>query len=152
MDLFRRAILTLSATIVSIGLMARDVRAQAESTHDVYLVSVKVAETKANGSAWDPSGGKPDLRVVISNERSGKTYLTPVAKDTTFVKFDLKDPVVGVADGDILDILVYDEDLIDHDIVGISRKAITTGILEKKVLDMTFSRVEQLRLEFRPRK
>ncbi len=53
---------------------------------------------------------------------------------------------------DILGILVFDEDVIDHDIVGVSTKALTSGILAKKELDLSFGRVEQLRLGFRPRK
>jgi len=36
--------------------------------------------------------------------------------------------------------------------VGVSKKALTAGILAKKELDLSFGRVEQLRLEFRPRK
>jgi len=146
----RWAVLTLGATLVGIGLTSRNLRAGEDSTHDVFLVSIKVQETKANGSSWDPAGGKPDLRIVMSNERSGKTFLSDVAKDTFSVEFHLKGPVLDVADGDILDILVIDEDLTDHDIVGLSRKAITTGLLAKKQLDLSFGRVEQLRLEFRP--
>ena len=152
MKLYRSAIRILIATIVGLGLTPRDLRAGEDSTHDVFLVSIKVRETKANGSSWDPAGGKPDLRVIISNERSGKTFVSTLAKDTTAVQFELKAPVLDVSDGDILDVLVYDEDLADHDIVGISRKAITTGILAKKELDLSFGQVEQLRMELQPRK
>ena len=61
-------------------------------------------------------------------------------------------PVLEVTpDGDILDILVYDEDLTDHDVIGMSRKVITTGLLAKKQLDLSFGQVEQLRLELQPR-
>ena len=127
-------------------------RAEGEATHELFLVALKVKETKADGSSWDVAGGKPDLRIILTNERSGKTFLSHVAKDTYSVAFDLKERVLDVAEGDILGILVLDEDVIDHDVVGVSKKALTAGILAKKELDLSFGRVEQLRLEFRPRK
>jgi len=151
MDRYRRAVLTLGAIIVGIGLLPRDLRAGDDSTHDVYLVSIKVHETKANGSSWDPAKGLPDLRVIMINERSGKVFLSPVVKDAYSFVFELKAPALDVADGDILEILVLDEDLVDHDIIGVSRKAITTGLLAQKEVDLSFGRVEQLRLELRPR-
>jgi hypothetical protein len=169
MNRSRLVIFTLGATLLGIGLLQSSVSAQKQKpvkpspvgqvaylraagdvTYDLFLVSVKVRETKANGHSWDPAGGKPDLRVIISNERSGKTFLSNVAKDTFSVDFALKDSILDVAEGDILDILVYDEDLADHDIVGISRKALTSGILASQQLDLSFGQVEQLRLEFRP--
>jgi hypothetical protein len=169
MNRSRQIILTLAATVLGIWLVSSGASAQKpvkpspvgplaylragdDSTYDAFLVSIKVRETKANGSSWDPAGGKPDLRVIISNERSGKTFISDVAKDTLSVNFDLKGPILDVAEGDILDFLVYDEDLADHDIVGLSKKAITSGILAKQQLDMSFGQVEQLRLEFRPEK
>ena len=122
-----------------------------DPTYDVFLVSIQVQPKKVNGSSWDPAEGKPDIRVIISNERSGKPSLSVVAKDTLSVTFDHKMPVLEVTDGDILDILVYDEDLADHDVIGMSRKVITTGLLAKKQLDLSFGQVEQLHLELQPR-
>jgi hypothetical protein len=127
-------------------------RAESEATHELFLVSLHVKKTKADGSSWDLAGGKPDLRIILTNERSGKTFISHVAKDTYAVEFALKERVLDVAEGDILGILVLDEDVIDHDIVGVSTQALTPGILAKKELDLSFGRVEQLRLEFRPRK
>jgi hypothetical protein len=167
MNRHRWAVLTLSATVLGVGLVSSGVPAQGpakpspdgqlaylrseDATYDAFLVSLEVEETKANGSAWDPAGGKPDLRVIISNERSGKTFISEVAKDTYSVNFNLKAPILDVAEGDILEILVYDEDLVDHDIVGLSRKALTSGLLATKELDLSFGRVKDLHLEFRPR-
>jgi len=127
-------------------------RAESDARHELFLVSLKVKETKAGGSSGDPAGGKPDLRIILTNERSGKTFISNVVKDTDSVKFDLKDRVLDVAEGDILGILVFDEDLIDHDIMGLSTMSLTSGILAKTELDLSFGRVDQLRVEFRPRK
>jgi hypothetical protein len=169
MTFYRWADVALGATVIGVGLVLSGasapapagpppaqqesgLRAESDATHELFLVSLTVKETKADGSSWDPFGGKPDLRVIISNERSGKTFVSDVAKDTFSVTFALKNRVLDVAEGDILGILVLDEDMVDHDIVGISTKALTAGILAKKELDLTFGRVEHLRLEFRPRK
>ena len=40
-------------------------------------------------------GGKPYLRIIISNERSGKTFISGVDKDTYSVDFD---PAVRILD------------------------------------------------------
>jgi hypothetical protein len=127
-------------------------RAESDATHELFLVSLNVKKTKADGSSWDVAGGKPDLKILLTNERSGKTFISHVAKDTDSIEFDLKERVLDVAEGDLLGILVLDEDLIDHDIVGVSTTALTPGILAKQELDLSFGRVEQLRLDFRPRK
>jgi hypothetical protein len=168
---YRWADVALRATVVGIGIglvlsgasatepaeppptrQESTLRPESDATHELFLVSLKVKQTKADGSSWDPAGGKPDLRIILTNERSGKTFISTVAKDTYSVKFDLKERVLDVAEGDILGVVVFDEDLIDHDIVGVSTKALTAGILAKKELDLSFGRVEQLHLEIHPRK
>jgi hypothetical protein len=165
----RWAVLTLGVTVLGIGLLLSRASARGplelsptalpatlgtadDTVYEVYLASIEVHETKADGSAWDVGGGKPDLRIIMSNERSGKTFVSELAKDTYAVKFEPKVRVLDVVEGDILDNLVFDEDLLDHDLVGLSRKALTAGILGKKELDLSFGRVKQLRLEFQPKK
>ena len=150
MKIHRWAVLTLGAITLGMVLTPHGLRAQSDAKYDVSLVSLQVEETKANGSAWDVGGGKPDLMLIVSNERSGKTVITKVAKDSYSVAFDPKARALEVEDGDILDILVLDEDILDSDIVGISRKAITGGVLANKELDLSFGRVRQLRLAFGP--
>lgn len=122
----RWAVLTILLGLAS-GASAQEPPRAKYGTHDVFLVLVQVKPTKIGKISWDPADGKPDLRVIISNEGSGKTFISDVAKDTYFVKFDLKDPILEVAEGDILEILVFDEDLTDHDMAGLSRKSLTPG-------------------------
>src|ERR1700750_155032 len=110
---YRCVALTLGAITLALMLTPTSLRAEDEAGYDVCHVSLQVQETKANGSAWDVGGGKPDLMILVSNERSGKTFISKVAKDTYAVEFDPKTRILDVEDGDILDFLVLDEDLIE---------------------------------------
>lgn len=147
----RCVVVTQGALALALLLTPIVLRAGDDAGYAVCLASLQVEKTKASGSAWDVGGGLPDLMVLVSNERSGKTFISKVKKDTDVVTYD-KAPILEVSEGDILDFLVLDEDLIDSDIVGISRIAITTELLAKKQLDLSFGRVTQLRIEFRPYK
>jgi hypothetical protein len=49
-----------------------------------------------------------------------------------------------------LDFLVLDDDILDSDIVGVSREAITSEVPAKKEPDLTFDSVKHLRVEFGP--
>ena len=90
--------------------------------------------------------------VRVSNERSGKTFISKVAKDTDSVAIDPAVRILEVDGGDILDFLVPDKDVLASDIVGISRKAITTELIARKPSDLSFGRVKQLRIAFLPHK
>src|SRR4051812_48002618 len=123
MTCYRWAFLALSTTVLGIGLSPSGASARAPSgsphagrslallaaadvTYDVYLVSIRVRESKANGDSWDPAGGKPDLKIILTNERTGQTSTSEVAKDTYAVKFESSLPVLQVTEGDILRIRV----------------------------------------------
>src|SRR6476469_5983507 len=102
----RWVVLTLCKIVLGVGLVSSGASAQEAGktppgirsvgapTYYVFPVAIQVQPKKANGSSWDPAEGKPDIRVIISNERSGKTFLSVVAKDTLSVTFDHKTPVL----------------------------------------------------------
>jgi hypothetical protein len=167
MNCYQWAVLTLSATIVGVGL--RPSRASAQEPVEppradqpptlqakepervnVFLQSLRVRKTKVDGTSWDVGEARPDLQVILTNQRSGKTFTGPVSEDTFAVKFELDRPALEVAEGDVLVVRVIDDDVADDDVVGEAKTAITAELLAKRQVDLSFGQVEELRLEFRP--
>jgi hypothetical protein len=119
-----------------------------EGAMRVVLTTVKVAETKADGSSWDVNGGKPDIFVSMKNlsDKTQKEVVTDVKNDTYEATFNSK--MVLVAAGHRLRILVEDKDLAANDLIGKTELEVTPEMLKKGKVTISFGQVKELTMEF----
>ena len=118
----------------------------APAVMDLILRKVAVETTKANGDSWDPFGGKPDLRVTL---RCGtRRYRSPVKLDT--FAHDFKAKALRVRAGDIVEIMVHDQDAVVDDEIGRIKVMITAEqIAAGRATWKAFGRVKELNVELR---
>ena len=113
---------------------------------DLILRKVAVETTKANGDSWDPFGGKPDLRVTILC--GTRRYRSPVKLDT-FVH-DFKAKALRVRPGDIVEIVVDDQDAFIDDEIGRIKVTITAEqIAAGRATWKAFGRVKELNVDLK---
>jgi hypothetical protein len=114
----------------------------------LVLTTIKVKPTTADGKAWDPSDGKPDIIVRIKNlsDSSSKQFVSEEKKDTLSARFDVK--TLNVREGDKVQFEVVDKDPVGEDLIGRTSIDITKNMLSKGI-DIGFGQVESLKAEFR---
>lgn len=116
------------------------------SAADTILESVAVKTTTADGKAWDPFGGAPDLKVIIT--RAGLRDISTVKKNVFAATFNRTS--LRVKEGDEIEIVVWDNDPGKDDFIGSTKIVITASFLRKGSAEFTFNRVTSLRLKFMP--
>ena len=97
---------------------------QGQGPGDLYAIEIdiEVADTKENGQMWDVLGGSPDIfgGLIISGDR----YFLEMQRDsyfyTTMVQAVLKN-------SDRIYIVLFDEDIRDHDLIGNGRASFYSG-------------------------
>ena len=100
----------------------------------------------AYGDSWDPFGGKPDLRVTILC--GTRRYRSPVKLDT-FVH-DFKAKAMRVRPGDIVEIVVDDQDPIGDDEIGRIKVTITAEqVAAGRATWKAFGRVKELNVDLK---
>jgi hypothetical protein len=112
---------------------------------DLIIESVNVYGTKSNGSAWDDSV-PPDLKVRVST--SNDDFTTSTKHDTESASYGVK--AIRVAEGDTLEVIVYDADVLFDDKIGTYSKLITAETLSQGTVKWSFGRVYELVLKFEP--
>jgi hypothetical protein len=112
---------------------------------DLIIQSVNVYGTKTNGSVWDDSG-PPDPKVRVS--AGSDSYTTFTKHDTETASFGVKS--IRVAEGDTLEVTVYDSDVVFDDEIGSYSKLITADTLSQGKVTWSFGRVYELVLKFEP--
>jgi len=77
--------------------------------------SVKVAETKSNGNAWDAVGGRPDPFITVLVD--GTPADTCLLKDV-FTGQCTSEKVITLTENSSLQVQVFDKDLSENDLIG----------------------------------
>lgn len=115
----------------------------------VFIKTVQVQPTKADGKKWDAYPFElPDLKVRIRNRTTGQVFQTPVKQDCLKATFNT--PAVHVSEGDDIEITVWDNDLQFDDLVGRYSTKITAEMLKAQDLDLSFGQVLSLQIQLQP--
>lgn len=112
---------------------------------DLIIQSVDVYSTKDNGSVWDESG-PPDLKVHVST--NSDQFTTSTKHNTHTASYGAK--AIRIAEGDTLEVIVYDADVVFDDKIGSYSKLITAETLSQGTVKWSFGRVSELVLKFEP--
>jgi hypothetical protein len=156
-DMARRTFLPLTSTgkasyLAMLGFVIvapRAVHAQSAALADIVdlvLRKVAVETAKSNGESWDPLGGKPDLRVTL--ESGAKRFKSMVRSDAFTHDFKVK--ALRVRPGDIVEIVVRDQDAAVDDEIGRIKVTITAEQIHTgRAVWASFGRVKQLNVEFK---
>lgn len=113
----------------------------------MFIKSITVAETRADGKKWDMTG-KPDLQIEIENLTSGQKLVTDTQKDTFTAVMNTQ--VFRVTKSDNLQITVYDADTPGNDVIGKLNQSITQDMLSQKTNTWNFDQVTAFEVEFQP--
>ncbi len=111
---------------------------------DALLVvgGVKVRTTKADGrSSWDSGGGAPDIKISVerTSEPRGERHITASRKDCFEATFNRR--ALGVDVGDVIEILVLDEDLTRDDEIGKTSCKVTATMLKSGEIKFSSSQM-----------
>jgi hypothetical protein len=113
---------------------------------DLVLRRVSVETTKSNGESWDSFGGRPDLRVGMVC--GARRYKSPVKSDA--YTHDFKAKSLRVRPGDIVEIVVRDQDAAVDDEIGRIRVTITAEQIHAGAAVWTaFGRVKELNVDLK---
>ncbi|MGE3817887.1 MAG: hypothetical protein AB7I30_00480 [Isosphaeraceae bacterium] len=117
-------------------------------TATLKIKSVKVRATKPGGASWDVGGGAPDLRVSIQKKsrHAGEKFISQVKPDTFEATYEVE--TLRVEDGDTIEVLVVDEDAVNHDLVGKVSKKITGEMIRAGEAEWSFGEVLSMRIAF----
>ena len=120
---------------------------------DALLVigGVRVRTTKADGkSSWDSGGGAPDIKISVerTSEPKGERHVTAPRRDCFEADFNRR--ALGVDVGDVIEILVLDEDLTRDDEIGKTSREVTATMLKSGVITLAFDQVDELILRLEP--
>jgi hypothetical protein len=117
--------------------------------YNLVLTVVKVKATNADGKAWDPNDGRPDIVVRIKNlsDTSIKEFVSEERQDTFEARYDRATMLVTA--GQRIQIEVVDKDAVGDDTVGRTTLELPKDLLSKGGADIGFGQVESLKLEFR---
>ena len=108
--------------------------------------SVRISQRKDNGDKWDSGDGSPDIKVMTAT----CTYDiedTSIAHDTYEATFNER--TTRVIEGDLLIIVVDDEDFLDNDTVESGMLFITRDLLTRGYARLSSGKIENLALRFR---
>jgi hypothetical protein len=114
----------------------------------LFVGSVEVMPTKADGRAWDMGlSGLPDPSVTLINRTSKSRRQTHKVPDTLTAEFNAR--MATVREGDELYVRVEDIDLQVDDFIGEQRFTVTREMIDKGEWELEFGQVKRLTLRFR---
>ncbi len=117
------------------------------ATYQIIIVSLTVANKKADGKGWDAFPfAAPDLVVKLKNRNRGSDAETEKKSDTFTATYNSAGPLVSASD--TLDIEVLDKDLKYDDEIGKTSRQVTAKELAAGKLTLTFGQVVSLELKF----
>jgi hypothetical protein len=142
-------VLALAGLLVGDQAFSGDKKDTAEWT--VIIKSAKVKNTKADGSAWDPMDGAPDLFVRVRvDDKAAKDFDTKVVKDDAYEATFNTDTNVRFRIGQKVILTVIDKDVAANDDCGTYNLITTEPVITKGKLRLeNFGQVMYLDVEFK---
>lgn len=98
---------------------------------DIVVGYVSVQSTKEDGADWDIGGGYPEIKVYVGHDYllAGTSAWTSVKDDTLSATFNEK--TIRVKEGERIKIQVWDQDVLDDDLIGEYVKEITAETIRQ---------------------